>query len=636
MTVGPLGEADLARPLAARRGAPVPRPEAARLHRMSGGNPFFALELLGRDDGPGGACAGWSTDRLARSRTPRREAVELAAALSRPTPRWSTRGSRPVCSELDGERVRFAHPLLARAGVRAGRRQAGAARAGGGARRRARGAGAAPRAGGRRARRGRRRRARRRSAAGAGPRRAGRRRGAARAGAAAHAGPGVAARRRGRRAPSRGRRRRARADAARGGARRGPAGARPRVRAAPGSAGCARTATGSAPPPRSSARALAGARGRRRAADRDRAGPVVVHALGRRSSARRRSTRGTALALAEELGEPTLLARALSHVAFLDSLTRRRDGDGDDRARAGAAAEPGWTQILGRPDWIHALLLFWDGRLAEARDRLAALHAEALERGDEHSLPFVLFQLARVELLLGDWESAQPPRGRVRGDGRRRAARPASGRTRRRSSRSWRRTRGEDEARAQIARGLELAERLGVQPGRARAAGRARLPRALARRRAGRRDVRRAARAGRGERAARAGAVPLARRRDRGQGAAGRGATRSDRGSSTAPARGCERGRALRRSWSAHRASCRRRGRPALRARADAARARRPRAPRPPVARRARRARRGARDVRGARRPAVGGEGPGGARRVSAAVRPPTARSRRPSAASPS
>ena len=172
----------------------------------------------------------------------------------------------------------------------------------------------------------------------------------------------------------------------------------------------------------------------------------------------------TALALAEELGEPTLLAHALSHVAFLDSLT----GDGmamDTIERALALnPNPGWTQILGRPDAIHALLLFWDGRLAEARDRFAALHEEALERGDEHSLPFVLFQLARVELLLGDWEPA-----------RRHAA--ECGESVAQSGQAGERPYaaaivavvaahvGEvDEARAHISAGLEQAERLGVQP----------------------------------------------------------------------------------------------------------------------------------------------------------------------------
>ena len=229
----------------------------------------------------------------------------------------------------------------------------------------------------------------------------------------------------------------------------------------------------------------------------------------------------TALELAEELGEPTLLAHALSHVAFLDSLT----GDGvaiDTIERALALnPNPGWTQILGRPDWTHALLLFWDGRLAEARDRFAALHEEALERGDEHSLPFVLFQLARVELLLGDWESA-----------RRHAA--ECGETVAQSGHAGERPYAAailavvaahvgavDEARAHISVGLEEAERLGVQPAALEMlAARGFLELSVGDAAAGRRDVRRAARAGRGERDARAGAVPVARGRDRGQGAA--------------------------------------------------------------------------------------------------------------------
>ena len=68
---------------------------------------------------------------------------------------------------------------------------------------------------------------------------------------------------------------------------------------------------------------------------------------------------------------------------------------------------PGWSEILGRPDWIHALLLQWDGELEAARERLQALRQDAVNRGDEHSLPSILFQLARVELLTGDWERAR-------------------------------------------------------------------------------------------------------------------------------------------------------------------------------------------------------------------------------------
>ncbi len=98
-----------------------------------------------------------------------------------------------------------------------------------------------------------------------------------------------------------------------------------------------------------------------------------------------------ALGLAEELGDTTVLAGVLALVAFLESV----GGDGIATARIERALaleySPPWTQVLGRPDWIHGLLLVWSGRLEAARDRYEALLREALESGDEHSLPFVLF-----------------------------------------------------------------------------------------------------------------------------------------------------------------------------------------------------------------------------------------------------
>jgi DNA-binding CsgD family transcriptional regulator len=63
--------------------------------------------------------------------------------------------------------------------------------------------------------------------------------------------------------------------------------------------------------------------------------------------------------------------------------------------------------ILCEPEWLHGLLLQWDGRLPDARGRFQTLHDEAVARGDEQSLPFVLFHLARTELLLGNWVHAE-------------------------------------------------------------------------------------------------------------------------------------------------------------------------------------------------------------------------------------
>jgi DNA-binding CsgD family transcriptional regulator len=114
----------------------------------------------------------------------------------------------------------------------------------------------------------------------------------------------------------------------------------------------------------------------------------------------------TALQLAEALGEPALLAGALSHVAFLESLRGEGIAMATIERAVGLGHAPGWSEILGRPDWIHALLLQWAGELGTARERFQALCQGAVNRGEEHSLPSILFQLARVELLTGDWERA--------------------------------------------------------------------------------------------------------------------------------------------------------------------------------------------------------------------------------------
>ena len=98
----------------------------------------------------------------------------------------------------------------------------------------------------------------------------------------------------------------------------------------------------------------------------------------------------SALELAEDLGEPTVLAGALALVAFLETL----GGEGVALATIERALvlehSPPWSQVLGRPDWIHGLLVGWSGALASARDTFSVLHREAVDRGDEHSLPFVL------------------------------------------------------------------------------------------------------------------------------------------------------------------------------------------------------------------------------------------------------
>ena len=114
----------------------------------------------------------------------------------------------------------------------------------------------------------------------------------------------------------------------------------------------------------------------------------------------------SALALAESLGDPAILAGALSYVAFLEAV----QGKGIPLEMSERAVllghSPEWSQILGRPDWIHAMLLQWAGELDTAHARLDVLHQAAVEGGDEHALPFILFHLARLEVLMGAWGPA--------------------------------------------------------------------------------------------------------------------------------------------------------------------------------------------------------------------------------------
>jgi len=114
-----------------------------------------------------------------------------------------------------------------------------------------------------------------------------------------------------------------------------------------------------------------------------------------------------ALVLAEQSGDAQAIAVATTLGEFLRSL----QGQGLALETIGQAmtdVEPSdRVQILCQPEWLHGLLLQWEGRLAEAYDRFRTLRDDALARGDEQSLPFVLFHLARTELLRGNWTAAE-------------------------------------------------------------------------------------------------------------------------------------------------------------------------------------------------------------------------------------
>ena len=130
--LAPLSLGALHSMLHARLGVTLSRPRLRRVHEVSGGNPFFALELArSYPEGRGGAdlppmsarLREVVSERLAALPQPTRSALAAVAALSRPTLSLvvtAAGGEEPLrpafeagVLEVEGERVRFSHPLLA-------------------------------------------------------------------------------------------------------------------------------------------------------------------------------------------------------------------------------------------------------------------------------------------------------------------------------------------------------------------------------------------------------------------------------------------------------------------------------------------------------------------------------------------
>jgi DNA-binding CsgD family transcriptional regulator len=141
IAVGPLSMDAIDQLLQRRLGLLFPRPALRRLYSVARGNPFFALELGPAFDRHRAEVAVGASvpvparlldlvaERLAALPAPTREALAVAAALSQPTPALVAAGMGgqdrlgPAFAakvlELDGNRLRFSHPLLASAAYEA-------------------------------------------------------------------------------------------------------------------------------------------------------------------------------------------------------------------------------------------------------------------------------------------------------------------------------------------------------------------------------------------------------------------------------------------------------------------------------------------------------------------------------------
>lgn len=110
---------------------------------------------------------------------------------------------------------------------------------------------------------------------------------------------------------------------------------------------------------------------------------------------------------AESLGDPALLAPALA----ASTITRFLNGQGLDEPaleRSLALEDPQLGMpVMFRPTLIAGLLWMWTGRLEEAAEVFYRLRRECLERGEETDLMFVAFHTVMLECWRGDLAAAR-------------------------------------------------------------------------------------------------------------------------------------------------------------------------------------------------------------------------------------
>jgi ATP/maltotriose-dependent transcriptional regulator MalT len=114
---------------------------------------------------------------------------------------------------------------------------------------------------------------------------------------------------------------------------------------------------------------------------------------------------------AERAADPRLMAHSLADIAvfeFFQGNGVRHDLLDNIEALSAATGEepPGRLPLYG-PSQVNGLILKWCDRLDEARTVLASEYRSALDRGDEASLPFLLFNFSELECWAGNWDTAE-------------------------------------------------------------------------------------------------------------------------------------------------------------------------------------------------------------------------------------
>ena len=114
-----------------------------------------------------------------------------------------------------------------------------------------------------------------------------------------------------------------------------------------------------------------------------------------------------ALELTETLDDSPLLAEAITAVGFIQAV-KGRGLNQEQMERAVAIAErTEGPRLFRHPGLIYGIALKWSDRFDEARARFEAVRDQSLDRGDESSLPFALYHLSELECWAGNFPLAE-------------------------------------------------------------------------------------------------------------------------------------------------------------------------------------------------------------------------------------
>jgi ATP/maltotriose-dependent transcriptional regulator MalT len=171
----------------------------------------------------------------------------------------------------------------------------------------------------------------------------------------------------------------------------------------------------------------------------------------------------SAVELADVIGDRAVAAAARCLGGFVAFVS----GRGFDRSWFETGSDARWIEevpIWFRPGFLMGSILGWLDELEEARTALDLVRRQLLDRGEEISMPLVLTRLAELECMVGDWDASATHAEEAEhlADLRNQESmRPYT----RCTVALVRAHRGQmEEAREGAADGLELAKRQGVQP----------------------------------------------------------------------------------------------------------------------------------------------------------------------------